>query len=424
MSGSLTKSRCTMRIAFVSYEFPPDTAFGGIATYVAQIARCLAAAGAQVEVFCGSASRTEPSVDEHGVTIHRVKSDRNTFATVVTPVFVQRHRLHPFDVLEGPDFMAEARYVIRALPHLPYVVKLHTPYYFAAKFGRFPYNREDLRNQLRLFWYVAKTRNVRALSSRPNPIFQEERNHLVHADEIAAPSRAIGDIILRNWHPDPRRISLVPYSYEPAAEMLAIRAETQSKRVTFLGRLEWRKGVQDLPAALPLIFDRNPEARFRFVGASGPSPVAGVDMKQYIYNQVPGRYHDRLEFTGKVPLGNIPRYLADTDICVFPSRWESFGFVVLEAMSAARGIVCTNNGGMAELVDGGKYGRLVSPKAPREIAEQVNFLLANPRVRIEQGRLARSEGLKRFSPSAVVPLQLQSYERAIARRAEALAHVR
>lgn len=412
-----------MRIAFISYEFPPDTALGGIATYVAQIARCLVAAGQQVEVFCGSPTRSDQFVDEHGVTVHRVKSDRTAFPTAVVPTFIQRYRVKPFDVLEGPDFLAEARYVTRALPHLPYVVKLHTPYFFANKFGRFPFSREQFCHRMRLLWYVAKTRNVQALASPQNPLFREERIHLLNADEIAAPSKAIGKIIMRTWGADPTRISLVPYTYEPPAEMLAIPIETNTRRVSFVGRLEWRKGVQDLAPALPLIFDQHPDAKFRFVGAWGASPIAGTNMKDYLCHRVPGRYLDRMEFTGKVTLDSIPRYLADTDICVFPSRWESFGFVVLEAMSAGRAVVCTGNGGMAELVDGGKYGLLVPPKSPREIANKVNTLLSNPQQRYEMGRLARTEGLRRFSATAVIPLQLQSYERAIEHRQEKLQRV-
>lgn len=411
-----------MRIAFISYEFPPDTALGGIATYVAQIARCLAAAGADVEVFCGSTARTD-QFTEHGVTVHRLKVDRMAFPTAVVPTFIQRYRKQPFDVLEGPDFLAEARYVTRALPHLPYVVKLHTPFYFASKFGRFPFTRENFRNRIRLLWYVAKTRNVRALTSQENPLFREERNHLLNADEIAAPSRAIGDVILSAWGADPTRISLVPYTYEPPAEMMTIPIETMTKRVSFVGRLEWRKGVQDLAPALPLIFDRHPDTKFRFVGAWGASPLAGVNMKDYLCSHIPQRYHDRMEFTGKVPLNTIPQYLAETDICVFPSRWESFGFVVLEAMSAGRAVVCTGNGGMAELVNRGEFGLLVPPKAPKEIAAQVNFLLANPGLRQELGRRARLEGLRRFMPSAVIPVQLRSYERAIERRQTILARV-
>jgi len=232
-----------MRIAFISYEFPPDTAFGGIATYVAQIARCLAAAGEDVEVFCGSPTRTESVLDEHGVTIHRIQGDRMAFPTAVVPTFIQRHRKKAFDVLEGPDFLAEARYVTRALPHLPYVVKLHTPFFFARKFGRFPYNREQFRNHMRLLWYVAKTRNVRALASQENPLFREERAHLLNADEIASPTQAIADVIVRTWGADPDRISLVPYTYEPPADMMRIPIETETQRISFVGRLEWRKGV-------------------------------------------------------------------------------------------------------------------------------------------------------------------------------------
>src|SRR5450432_435220 len=149
-----TRSRSTMRIAFVSYELPPDTALGGIATYVAQIADALAAAGADVEIFCGSSTRTDQTTDERGVVINRINADRNAFPTAIVSTFLQRHRAKPFDVLEGPDFTAEARYITRALPHLPYVVKLHTPYFFASKFGRFPSNRKDVWDRLRLIWYA------------------------------------------------------------------------------------------------------------------------------------------------------------------------------------------------------------------------------------------------------------------------------
>src|SRR4051794_34425471 len=201
-----------MRIAFISYEYPPDTAYGGIATYVANIARSLAAVGIEVEVFCGSPTSSDRYV-EQDVRVHKIKIDRMAFPTAIVPVFLQRNRERPFDVLEGPDFLAEARYITRALVNLPYVVKLHTPYYFTQKFGRLPYNREQFRNQIKLLWYVAKTRNVRALSSPENPLFREERAHLLNADEIGSPTRAIGGIITRTWNIHPSRISLVPYPY-------------------------------------------------------------------------------------------------------------------------------------------------------------------------------------------------------------------
>jgi glycogen synthase len=404
-----------MRVAFVSYEYPPDTSLGGIATYVAQIAHCLARAGLEVEVFCGSTTNSD-TVDDEGVLVHRLKVDRMAFPAAISPVFQRRHRQQPFDVIEGPDFLAEGRVVARNFPEVPYVVKLHTPFFFTEKFGRVPLNFAKVRANLKILWYVAKTRDFHALVPRNRELFRGERLNLLNADDIASPSRAIGEMIGRTWRINPARMSWVPYVYEPSPEMLAIPIETNTRRVTFVGRLEWRKGVQDLAPAIPQILKRQPETVFRFVGAIGPAAKPGMDMRTYILERVPAQYHWRLEFTGPVALNRIPQYLADTDICVFPSRWESFGFVVLEAMSAGRGIVCSDGSGMAELVKGGEYGLLVPPKSPRAIADRVVALLQNPPLRFQMAERARREGLERFSTAAVVPLQLQSYERAIARK--------
>lgn len=405
-----------MRIAFVSYEYPPDTALGGIATYVAHAARALAQAGHEVEVFCGSRTRSASLTELDGLIVHRIRSDRPAFATAVVPLFVQRHRRAAFDVVEGPDHLAEARYVVRALPHLPYVVKLHTLNSHARKFAKLPLTRENFRSQIRLLWYVAKTRNVRALGARPNPFERDERQHVLGADEIAAPTLSVANTAIRHWGAEPERMALVPYIYSPSPDLTSIPTGTTNGSVTFIGRLDWRRGVQDLAEAIPLILEKNPSTRFLFVGAWGASPAWGLNMKEYLCRRMSQECCEKLDFTGRVPAAAIPRYLSQTDICVFPSRWEGFGFPVLEAMAAGRGIVCTGNSGMAEVVDDGEYGVLVPPKSPTLIAERVSHLLATPAAREELGRKAREEGLRRFSPAAVVPTQLQSYERAIARR--------
>ena len=405
-----------MRVAFVSYEYPPDTSYGGIATYVAQIASCLVDAGIEVEVFCGSPLRSE-TVDMRGVRVTRIKGDRLTFPTAVVPPFLDRHRWHPFDVLEGPDFLAEARHVADALPNLPLVVRLHTPYFFAQRFGRFPVTLRNFREHLRLLWYALKTKDIRALESRDKSLFEAERHHLLRADEVSAPSHAIADLISREWKIASERISLVPFSYVPPTELLRIPVETHTDRVTFVGRLEWRKGVQDLACAIPLIRKRHPKARFRFVGAWGASPIPGVNMKNFLARKLRGHL-SQLEFVGRVQLHHIATHLAETDICVFPSVWESFGMVVLEAMSAGRAVVCTGNAGMAEIIDHGKYGMMVPPKSPRQIADRVCRLIENPTLRHQLGRRAREHGIRRFDPEKIVSLQIESYHRAIARKQE------
>jgi glycosyltransferase involved in cell wall biosynthesis len=138
-------------------------------------------------------------------------------------------------------------------------------------------------------------------------------------------------------------------------------------------------------------------------------------MQQYLEHQL-HRYRSALEFTGGVPLDRIPTFLAMTDICVFPSIWESFGLVCTEAMSAGRAVVASSAGGMAELLDHGQVGRLVLPHHPDQIATAVLELLDNPALRMKLGQEARERVLSHYNLDCIGALQETSYERAIARR--------
>jgi hypothetical protein len=61
----------SMKIAFISYEYPPDSAHGGIATYMHQAARMMSGRGHHVEVFAGSRHRSG-TFCEDGVLVHRL----------------------------------------------------------------------------------------------------------------------------------------------------------------------------------------------------------------------------------------------------------------------------------------------------------------------------------------------------------------
>jgi hypothetical protein len=123
----VTRTRGNLgKIAFISYEYPPDTAYGGIATYVNQAARMLVARGHRVEVFAGSPDR-EGVRTEEGVRVHRVRvPDQRSFAEPIGMSFAARHSIEKFDVLEGPDYATDAREALRLVPEIPFVLKLHT----------------------------------------------------------------------------------------------------------------------------------------------------------------------------------------------------------------------------------------------------------------------------------------------------------
>ncbi len=400
-----------MKIAFISYEYPPDTAYGGIATYVKQAVRMLLQRDCYIEVFAGSLNETKTK-EEEGVIVHRVKvSRREDFREKIGIIFAQRYNQIKFDVLEAPEIGVEAARAIELVPEIPVVIKLHTPSYIVRELGYTP-----LSFRIKVRRYIGALRRGKLPKPFPkysyNSDLDLERTYALKADEIAAPSQAIGNKLIQDWGINTKKVSLVPLPYIPSSELLKIPIKTETNTITFIGRLEIRKGILDLAAAIPFILKQFPQVKFRFIGASWNLPHSDLDMRQHLERKFK-KYIHNLEFVGKVSLSRIPFFLADTDICVFPSLWESFGLVCAEAMAAGRGVVGSSAGGMAELLDGGKVGKLVPPKSPKLIAKAIIELLENPEERIRLGQAARQRVLNEYNLHKIGALQEASYLRAI-----------
>ena len=410
-----------MKIAFISYEYPPDTAYGGIATYVYQAARMLQQRGHHVEVFTGSERRSGMETED-GVIVHRLlETNQKKFVELVGDIFAERHQKVKFDILEGPDCLAEARTAVAKVPDIPLVLKLHTPAILLLKLN---YYEPDFRKKIIFFlksllhlklpaWgYNHEFNRHRKHTLKINKI---ERLHALEADEIVSPSQDLGQKMMAEWGLNREIVTCVPYPYTPLEKLLEIPVNTETNVVSFIGRLEVRKGVIDLANAIPLILRHHPQVKFKLVGGVEPSPLPHINMQEYLENMLQPVINS-IEFVGGVSPEEIPNVLAQTDICVFPSLWENFPCVCLEAMAAGRAIVGSNAGGMLDMLDGGRVGKLVSPRHPQQIADAVCDLLTNPQLRIKLGELAREYLLNNYNAHRISELQEASYQRAITRR--------
>jgi glycogen synthase len=258
----------------------------------------------------------------------------------------------------------------------------------------------------------------RMLQKRDHALEDPERRHPLQADAIAAPSQAIAETVARLWKLDTRKVHLFPSPYLPAPELLKIPFRTETRRVVFMGRLEARKGVLDLAKAIPLVLKQYPEAKFRFVGRSGQSPNPKQTLRQYLEANL-SACRPAVEFTGGVPLDQVPSMLSDADIGAIPSLWDNFPSVCLEAMAAGRGVIASKAGGRAEMIDSDAVGRLVEPKHPQDIAQAAIELLQNPSLRMRLGTAARARVLQEYSLERVAAQQEQTYRQAIAAKHKA-----
>lgn len=395
-----------LHLAFVSYEYPPDTSGGGIATSLANTARMHAERGHHVEVFAGSPYRTE-STSEGGVLVHRVQvGTRRELAEAVVSVFGQRHAAEPFDLVEGPEYGADARSVHAAFPDLPLVVKLRTS---ASMIAEINHKYLSLASKARFLMGGLRRGRWPQRYWRYSRAGDAERAHALSAVAMVAPSTSIKDKAVSLWGADPDRIWVVPHPFEPPPELLSIPPGGGEDEVLFLGRLEVRKGVVELAQAARQVVESRPHVRFRFVGASQGHPDTGEDLRELMQREMGGAVTQAI-FEEAVPYERVPDLMARATVCAFPSVWESFGFVCLEAMAAGRPVVVTTGTGMAEMVDGGTFGRAVPPQDASAIAQALLELLDLPsEERTQLGVAARQRVLDRYAYDRVAVEQEEVY---------------
>ena len=111
--------------------------------------------------------------------------------------------------------------------------------------------------------------------------------------------------------------------------------------------------------------------------------------------------------------------LGASDVFCLPSRWESFGYVVLEAMALGRPVVGSNVDAVPELVEAGVTGLLVPPEDPAALRAVLDDLAADPELRARLGAAGARRARERFALAPMVDGTLAVYERAIAGRRRA-----
>lgn len=378
-----------MRIAFISYEYPPETAIGGIGTYVLQISQMLQKKNIEVHVFCGSHTANSFNIEPTGVSIHRVLcNSRKDLRKKIIPVIKKVHALTPLSIIEMAEYGAEGLYIKKEFPDIPLIVKLHTPQYLVKKINTH-YRQNEFKFRLK-----------RMLGIKYNYLNDNEYRAAVTADEIITPSVSLGKIIHNDWKIPNDKIRHLPNPYILNPELLAIPAEGKNLRFGYFGRMEIRKGIINLTAAIPIILKKLPQAECWFIGADSAGPHGEKSMKAFMKNEFK-EVISRVKFIDQVSLSEIPKIMRELDVCVYPSIWENFPNVCLEAMTAARGIVASNCGGMVDMLQDIEGGVLINPDKTEEIVSSIIQLLSNNEQRIAMGKRSREKIIQYYSSKLI-----------------------
>lgn len=159
-------------------------------------------------------------------------------------------------------------------------------------------------------------------------------------------------------------------------------------RIVMVGRLEWEKGMDLGLAAFARLREHVPRARLRIVG-DGSERQALEELAERL------GVREAVEFTG--PTRRVPELLRDADVLVLASRWEGFGFVLVEAMLMELATVSFDFPAAREIVVDGMTGLLAPEGDVEALSAALTALLTAPaRVR-DLGKAGRLRALSNFT---------------------------
>ncbi|WP_413806142.1 glycosyltransferase family 4 protein [Streptomyces sp. OE57] len=180
------------------------------------------------------------------------------------------------------------------------------------------------------------------------------------------------------------------------------KEEWQRETIGFIGRIdEPRKGLPVLMRALPKVFEARPGVRLLIAGRG--------DEKEAV-SDLPAPLRERVEFLGMVSDEDKARLLRSVDVYIAPNTGgESFGIILVEAMSAGAAVLASDLDAFAQVLDGGAAGELFANEDADALAAAAVRLLGDGK-RLAELRERGSRHVRRFDWSTVGADILAVYE--------------
>jgi len=357
----LDRRRGRLKILMLSWEFPPRTV-GGLGRAVHDLSRSLVQEGHEIHVVTAPAEGTESYTAVAGVHVYRVDASLLTDTEFLPwvdqlnremAVVGERlaHTVSP-DVIHAHDWLVgRAAMQLQDTLGLPLAVTIH-----ATEHGR----HRGIHNELQ------------------KNIHNRETELMHQANTIILCSQYMAGEVVKVFGIDPAKLHMIPNGVEPAALSVPPRPGESSrigrdaeKVIAFLGRLVPEKGVQVLLEAMPAVVRRFPGARV-VIGGRGPYEETLRQLAQDL------GLGSQVTFAGFLTEPGRNRLLSQSRVAVFPSLYEPFGIVALEAMASRVPVIVSDTGGLMEVVEHGIDGFKVHPDRPDLLAEYINLILANP----------------------------------------------
>ena len=397
-----------MKICLVTNEYPPQSHTGGIGTRFRNLALGFVSLGHKVSVITRIEGRGNSVSDEDGVRVYRISPSqialrgfwriegvlpstvsRLSYSACVSRKLHELIRADQVDVAISPEWGAELFWFALApgRKRVPLVVSVSGPSFVMNRFA-------DGKRRLDLLlteWL--------------------EKILLLRADAIHAVSAQVAREVSEKYRLPMNRFRVIHNPVDTRIFAPDPSAKITGKTLLYVGRLEERKGVGILAAALRIVHKTHPDARCVFIGRDMSGRIQGASMRFYLLKLLDDS-GSRVEFHDHMSHEKLVSFYQKADIGIFPSLSEPSGNVCLEAMACGKPVILTKNSGLWEVLQDRFIGLSVNAGDATGLAKTIVELLNDEALRETLGARARKTAEDHFSTHRIVPQWLELIESA------------
>jgi glycosyltransferase involved in cell wall biosynthesis len=361
-----------LKILMLTWEFPPNIV-GGLARHTYGLSSSLAESDCEVHVITALQIGLPAYEMAHGVHIHRVKplneADDDFIFWIAGLNLAMANKAkqlsgeNQFDMIHAHDWLvAGAGIVLKDYLSIPLLTTIH-----ATEYGR----NNGIHTELQRF------------------IHEKERQLIEKSNQLIVCSNYMKDELLSVFGVPEHRLAVIPNGIEWLQPIhngteFPMPFFPQKKMVFSVGRIVKEKGFETIIEAAIVAREKNLGIYFVIAG-KGPM------LETYRHKIKEHQLEDYLFFPGFIQDEQRDEFFSLCDIAVFPSLYEPFGIVALEAMIHGKPTIVSETGGLKGIIKHLQTGLLMEPGNANQLLDHVIFLLEN---KAEADRMAeRGKGI-------------------------------
>ena len=393
---------------FISLHGDPLAALGGPHhggqnVYVKELSRYLGAFGLTVDVYSRWENDQQPEQEKYS------RGTRVIRIPVGPPQVIQKEEL--IKILRDVAAWIPSYQIQKGLKYN----LVHSHYYLSGAIGLHLKNTWGIP-LVHTFHSlgVIKEEALGVRDKSPDARLEIEKKLCQGADRIIATNPQEKDDLVKLYHADPNKVTIIPCGvnldlFQPFPQQESkkeIAFSTDDFLITYVGRLEERKGIDTLLEAIYIV--DNPSIQVVIVG--GPPTdkpfLSWAELSEEPYKKYMALIDEygiekQVTFTGEKNQDQLSRYYSAADVTIIPSYYEPFGMTAIEAMACGSSVIASRVGGLKSTVKENKVGTLFEPRNATQLAEKIKIVFDQPSMNAEMRKNTRPYVEENFSWKSV-----------------------